>query len=121
MKNKDIYQTITNSWLSQSKNTSEDRRIERGSPKNNNTPVLNNKPVMNTQGFQFKNWSRESSKKGSKVSLIAESRKENTRYLVKKSEHDESIGVEKLADHIKDVEANIAKIKTKLEKLQKKP
>ena len=29
--------------------------------------------------------------------------------------------MEKLADHIKDVEANIAKIKDKLETLQKKP
>ena len=66
--------------------------------------------------FQFKNRSRDNSKHGSKVSLLSENRKENTRYQKRKSP-DESIGMEKLADHIKDVEANIAQIKDKLETL----
>lgn len=67
--------------------------------------------------FQFKNRSRDNSKNGSKVSLLSENRKENTRYQNKRKSQDESIGMEKLADHIKDVEANIAKIKDKLETL----
>ena len=67
--------------------------------------------------FQFKNWSRDSSRNASKNNLVNESRKENTRYLKKKEEEMESIGMEKLADHIKDVEDNIAKIKDRLQKL----
>ena len=105
MKNKDIYQTITNSWVSVSQKQSESRVNEKQISKDN-TPSNNHKPILNT--FQFKNKSRDSSRTGSKISLLAENRKENTRYQNKQKSPDESIGMEKLADHIKDVEANIA-------------